>query len=522
MDELTIDDYNALKDTLDAFKPLLVDLSALAAAINANKNAAELVVVGDAPGFWSEDSDVSALASILKDATAYLKGGVYTQAQIDAYTEAITTGASDVFAAANPVEEGKWYAIKFDSKANYDAHGWSKADAVNEALGDLFDNYVAPAFIEEDELAGFSSLGEVTIGQAVRLINEDIVNEMDLVAFRFVAQGDSAFVIQHKSGLYLGGASRSTNLTLGLTPALFNVRAVGYGKVVIEARDLKGQGYYADAPVYLHAQNAGHSLVTWNDDAVSSKSALLIEPIEDFDEGEDVQESVVMNVKPNSMIFMCYPTGFSVDNAEIYAYQGAFPDTETEGADLAYYAFNKIEQAEPGQPVLLVVGDPEDFEADGDEEDLEEISFSPLGSSFAPDPLTTGGVHGTYTYEWVDEGTVVVYGNDKKYGKAGNALVLAEGADATDCTRDISANTGYIVYKENILKKASTDDFDLVISGPKGPGIDGDLNGDTQVNIADAVIVLDIMANSEAADFNGDGEVNIADFVVVLDIMAAQ
>ena len=527
LDELTIDDYNALKDTLDAFKPLLVDLSALAAAINANKNAAELVVVGDAPGFWSEDSDVSALASILKDATAYLKGGVYTQAQIDAYTEAITTGASDVFAAANPVEEGKWYAIKFDSEENYEAHGWNKADAVNTTLGDLFGNYAAPAYIEDDMLVGFSSLEDVTIGQTVRFINEEIIEEMDQVAFRFVAQGDTAYVIQHKSGLYLKGAARSTNLTLGLTPALFNVRAVGYGKVVIEARDLKGQGYYADAPVYLHAQNAGHSLVTWNDDAVSSKSALLIEPIEDGDlsEGTDAQESVVMNVKPNSMIFMCYPTGFSVDNAEIYAYQGAFPDTETEGADLAYYAFNKIEQAEPGQPVLLVVGDPEDFEADGDEEDLEEISFSPLGSSFAPDPLTTGGVHGTYTYEWVDEGTVVVYGNDKKYGKAGNALVLAEGADNTDCTRDISANTGYIVYKENILKNASTDDFDLVISGPKGPGIVGDLNGDTQVNIADAVIVLDIMANSEyneAADFNGDGEVNIADFVVVLDIMAAQ
>ena len=39
---------------------------------------------------------------------------------------------------------------------------------------------------------------------------------MDQIAFRFVAQGDSAYVIQHKSGLYLSGASRSTNLTLGL------------------------------------------------------------------------------------------------------------------------------------------------------------------------------------------------------------------------------------------------------------------------------------------------------------------
>ena len=56
-------------------------------------------------------------------------------------------------------------------------------------------------------------------------------------------------------------------------------------------------------------------------------------------------------------------------------------------------------------------------------------------------------------------------------------------------------------------------------------GIEGDLNGDGSVDIADAVIVLDFMANNEynaTADFNGDGEVNIADFVVVLDIMAQQ
>jgi hypothetical protein len=179
--------------------------------------------------------------------------------------------------------------------------------------------------------------------------------------------------------------------------------------------------------------------------------------------------------------------------------------------------------------VLLVVGDPEEFEVEEEEEEFEEITITPVGDTFAVNPLTTGGVHGTFAYEWVDEGTVVVYGNDKKYGKAGNALVLAEGADYTDCTRDISANTGYIVYGENILKNADIDSFDLVITGPKGPepetAITGDLNGDGKVDIADAVTVLNIMAASEynaAADVNNDGKVDIADFVTILNIMAAQ
>ena len=368
-------------------------------------------------------------------------------------------------------------------------------------------------------LQGFSSLEEVTVGQAVRFINDESIEQMDQVAFRFVAQGDSAFVIQHKSGLYLSGAARSTNLTLGLTPALFNVKAVGYGKVVIEARDLKGQRYYADAPVYLHAQNLGHSLVTWNNNNVGSSSALYIEPIDEseFDEGEGIAESVIMNAKPNSIIFMCYPTAFSVENAEIYAYQGAI----TEG-EQAHYAFNQIEQAEAGQPVLLVVGDYERFVADSEDEEPEEINITPLGSSFAKEPLATGGVHGTYAYEWVDEGTVVVGGG--KIGQAGNTLVLAEGKENTDCTRDISANTGYIVYRENILKDASVEEFDMVITTGR-PVVAGDANDDGKVNFTDAQSVLTIMANETYepnADLDKNGKVDFTDYQSILTIMAQQ
>lgn len=515
-DDMDITDYNALKDALDAFKAVLVDPSALAAAIAANKDVTDLVVVGDNPGFWSADSETGSLANTLQEAITYLKSGAYTQEQVDAYTEAITTGASDIMAAANPVEEGQWYAIKFDSEANYDAHNWSKAGAINEDLGDLYDNYAAPANVGEEGLECFSSLEDVTIGQAVRFISDQSINEMDQVAFRFVAQGDSAFVIQHKSGLYLSGASRSTNLTLGLMPALFNVKAVGYGKVVIEARNLKGQGYYTE-PVYLHAQNAGHSLVTWNNDNVASSSAFYIEPIgeSDFDEGIDPQESVVKKVMPNSMIFMCYPTAFSVDGAELYAYQGAISDE-----DKAHYTFNKVEQAEAGQPVLLVVGDYEQYDAEDEEE--EPINIIPVGSSFAKDPVTQNGAHGTYAYEWVDEGTVVVGGG--KIASYGNSLVLAEGLENTDCTRDISANTGYIVYAEKILKNATVDDFDLVIDADK-PVIQGDVNNDGKVDVADAQSILNIIADEDynlTADINGDNKVDVADYQSVLNIMAEQ
>ena len=56
-------------------------------------------------------------------------------------------------------------------------------------------------------------------------------------------------------------------------------------------------------------------------------------------------------------------------------------------------------------------------------------------------------------------------------------------------------------------------------------GETGDLNGDAVVDIADAVSVLNIMAEdgfSADADINGDGKVDIADFVSILNIMAEQ
>ena len=56
-------------------------------------------------------------------------------------------------------------------------------------------------------------------------------------------------------------------------------------------------------------------------------------------------------------------------------------------------------------------------------------------------------------------------------------------------------------------------------------GIEGDLNGDDTIDIADAVAVLNLMAegsNDPAADLNGDGVVDIADFVGILNLMAEQ
>ncbi len=52
--------------------------------------------------------------------------------------------------------------------------------------------------------------------------------------------------------------------------------------------------------------------------------------------------------------------------------------------------------------------------------------------------------------------------------------------------------------------------------------LNGDVNGDGEVNIADVNAIIDVIQNdidNDAADVNGDGEVNIADVNVVIDII---
>jgi len=454
MDELTPDEFNKLKDAYDAAKAIYVDPAPLREVIRKNRNATEMVVIGTDPGYWSAESSAGSLDNVIRDAVEYDKAGVYTQDQTDEFIQRIQSGVNDIMSSANPVQAGKWYAIRFATEDMYDQYGWQKSNAVNTKLGDLYDNYVSPADVEvdgDDESLVIPAMDEVPRGQALRFVSDQIIESMDQIAFRFISLGDSAYVLQHKSGLYVSGASAGTALSLGLTPAIFNVSAVGLGKVLIHARNLKGEEF-GNNPVYLHAQNAGHSLVTWTATEVSSNSALFISEIDDNElNTPDISDGVLEPVKPNSMRIWCYPVGFSVTDGELYEFKGMYQKD-----DACHYAFNRIDEAKPGQPVLYVNGDISEFDKDAEDE-YETLTIT--STDIEPDALNDNGLRGTYTYQWVTTGAVVVFGGN--FGSWGNTLVEAFGQDNTDCTRDVSANTGYIAPEESVIAE---DVFDLVFT----------------------------------------------------------
>ena len=461
-DELTQEDYKELEDAVNAFLEALVDPAELVNAINNKKDLTKYIVVGTNPGQWAEGSNGAALDKLITDAQAYLKNGAFTHEKTDNLTKQITETADGIMESANKVEAGKWYNIRFDNEDNYNEYGWGKGNVVNETLGDLYGNILVPANEISDDsgksLQTFDHLEDVGLGQALRFMDSNEASG-DVTAFRFVAVGDTAFYLQHKSGLYVAAAGRSNALTLGLVPGLFDVKAVGLGKMAIHARSLKGKELY-EQPVYLHAQNAGHSLVTWNADGINSNSALFIEPVDENDMSEEMPETIKKSVLPNSMQIWCYGAGFSVKEGTLYEYKGAsLTDTEIS------LAFNKIEAAKAGQPVLYINGDTTAFDVTMEKEP-EELTID--GSAFVDEPDSIGGIRGTFGYQWVDEyKNVVVSGGN--FAQEGNCFVEATGKEATDCARDISANTGYIVPAENVISNFNAADYNLVITLKRDP-----------------------------------------------------
>lgn len=490
VEDLEPEQYEALKAAYDAAFAIFVDPTPLRNAIKTNKNAADAIVFGENPGFWSEGSDASSFAAVLEEAMAYDKAGIYTQAQSDEFIARINAGVEDIYASANPMEAGKWYTIRFASEELYDTYEWQKSNAVNTTLGDLYDSYLSAAVIEGEgeaqELVQIYDMQEVLENTPLRFISEDILESMDACAFRLVAQGDSAYVLQHRSGLYVTNNRTNGALSLGLSPSLFDAKACGLGKMLIHARGLNGAelGGAANPVQYLHAQNAGHALVLWHSAEVGSNSALFIEPIDEGDlEDTEAGESVLRKVMPNSMRIWTSPAEIAVEEGTLYEFAGSYT-----AEDGVHFAFNEIEKAPAGQPVLYVNGDLDSFDQDVEEEDFEEETLYFGTENFAFKAGEKNGMVGTFTYQWVDPNTVVVGGG--KIAQWGDQLVAAEGEDGTDCTRDIAAGTGYILANCTTVQPGEYD-LELVI---------------TDQDAVDGIKGLENILSTEGAIFNLAGQ----------------
>ncbi len=118
--------------------------------------------------------------------------------------------------------------------------------------------------------------------------------------------------------------------------------------------------------------------------------------------------------------------------------------------------------------------------------------------------LTASALEETLTFVRTDGSTVA-------FSTSGLSITFDETAHA-------------IITNEQTSATIDLADMDYMCFGEVVAHITGDVNGDSEVNIADVNAVIDfILAGSfgPLADVNGDGEVNIADINALIDIILA-
>ena len=287
--------YNALVAAYNAWEAVYVNPADLRESIN-NAPADELFVVGTNPGQWAEG--VATPASIVAAAKAYDATGKFTDAESEAHIKAIADILAVVYDNANPVEEGKWYRIKFPTEAMYETFGWDKAGAQASVSHDItvspevFGKVLAAgtsvkSYVEyetEDGSAGevltyaVEEAAEMFEGQDLMFFEDELTNGEDL--FRFIAVSDSTYMIQNKAtGLYVRATYPAR---LSAVPSVYKHTAIGAGANLLRAYNVIGgedTGYNC-----LHVERSTNKLTTWDSENLGSNSMLLIEEAEEVTE----------------------------------------------------------------------------------------------------------------------------------------------------------------------------------------------------------------------------------------------
>ncbi|MBR2945143.1 MAG: discoidin domain-containing protein [Bacteroidaceae bacterium] len=473
-EDITIEDLNSLTAAYEAFKALLKDPTEMRNTVAQYKNYPDMLVVGEEPGTWDGDAEANALAEIITAANEYDKGGSYDQAKLDEYVAGIKAAAETFMKAAKGISTDKWYRFRFPTEETYTKYNWSNGNIIqNEGynIGNLWGQYVAVAnFLSTGDYEGDPDIvvkenEEMREGDALYFTEMDDISNEDASLFRFIAIGDTAYIIQNKAtGLYLNCKSTNNNdVSLSLNPTTFQVTPSGYGSILFAGKALDGTN-----KTNLHAQRADHRLVTWESAEPSSNSGLWLETVADV--ANDVAASFYRSYIPGKIYASCNPTSVKTASDEVGLYTVA--GTYTEGEE-NFLALNKIAETKAGVPYIAIIGNPEDYVES--EEDLSEtFEFQQIGDGFVAKADSINGLVGTYDGLTADKGMVVFVDNtaataeDKvveETDEEGNTQYVSVS------NRTVGRNSAYLKFGYAEADPAGT--YDLVIKIDGTPTVVG-------------------------------------------------
>lgn len=473
-EDITIEDLNSLTAAYEAFKALLKDPTEMRNTVAQYKNYPDMLVVGEEPGTWDGDAEANALAEIITAANEYDKGGSYDQAKLDEYVAGIKAAAETFMKAAKGISTDKWYRFRFPTEETYTKYNWSNGNIIqNEGynIGNLWGQYVAVAnFLSTGDYEGDPDIvvkenEEMREGDALYFTEMDDISNEDASLFRFIAIGDTAYIIQNKAtGLYLNCKSTNNNdVSLSLNPTTFQVTPSGYGSILFAGKALDGTN-----KTNLHAQRADHRFVTWESAEPSSNSGLWLETAADV--ADDVAASFYRSYIPGKIYASCNPTSVKTASEEVGLYTVA--GTYTEGEE-NFLALNKIAETKAGVPYIAIIGNPEDY-VESDDDLSETFEFQQIGDGFVAKADSINGLVGTYDGLTADKGMVVFVDNtavtaeDKvveETDEEGNTQYVSVS------NRTVGRNSAYLKFGYAEADPAGT--YDLVIKIDGTPTVVG-------------------------------------------------
>ena len=414
-----------------------------------------------------------------------------TQQSAD-YARRLNADAKALYTLANGIKEGKWYRLQFPTEDMFTAYGWDKVAGNAQVSGGvttstaLFGKYAGLSHCfkyvgknsEEKDVDIYEiepiSADTAGVGHNLYFIDPAYITtdeQQDLTKFRFVAVGDSAYMLQNKAtGLFLRRTSGGSTypIILSVHPSLFTTRAIGYGLSVISAKSITGQYEYN-----IHGQVAQNLLVAWDVDYPGSRSGLIIEEAEDV--AGDFDGSVVnIMMKPGEVRGICFPMDVTL-NEDPNAAMWGVASVEDNKVTLA-----KVEgqKAIAGRPVIIVNGDTALYQA-ADAPVAVKVKHNYNISAL--EPQTSGILRGTYNATTVGDSVIVM---------SGNKFVV------TNADTSVGRNSAYIVSDNGFDPKA---ELEIVLDGNAQDGIQTAL---VKVSKAGAVYTIDGRLVSRHATLN--------------------
>ncbi len=387
-------DIDALKTAYDTYIAELPDPTALNAAIEKATALLETMQMGTSPGMFPEGTDVSALETEVANAQALLETEP-SKAQIEAQVVVLNAAIDALLPLRNGIKTDVWYYIT--NASNTDHKDWGMR-----------------ATVDAEHPAG-SNVTEINLVQEYQ--------GDDLAKWRFIALGDTAFIMQNKAtGLYMNPNSSGVHIKLYHMPGMFKCEYLGATSFLLD-------GYRLDNAYInpLHGQNAGHVLVGWPAKELGSNSAWNIISTEE----EIVLEDIPANQYTDKMvmglpIFRTYPFPVDINEQNTISFYSILntvaPNEDAPNGGIELITLEDEDGILPaGVPFIAMWGTPADFKEERTETDTLEVTWTfaqvsdnqvPTTPVVAEDSLVIGTYYGVNAPK---DATVLTYGTYDTY-----------------------------------------------------------------------------------------------------------